>query len=238
MGFGREEEMMMMENRAKTESKTEEMEIAMATIGLVLLIAAAKHYASTSLAQQWRSLLVFFLLNLLLVAILFASSSLTTRNEIKNSTGKMKRRKKNNHNKKEVSNIDEKIKMGKKSKKSASSTTISSCNGNNSWYLSSVKAVEDYFCKISEVEQEKMNRSTHDERKNEHFEVCDDSVTVNDDHTPTNLSSTTTSNSKEDIDARVEAFIVMFRQQLAMDALQSTTSSVMQSRNGAGIVSK
>ncbi|OVA14318.1 Protein of unknown function DUF761 [Macleaya cordata] len=197
----------------------EERETAMAALGLVLLVAGAKH-AFASLVQQWRPLLVFLLLNLILLAILFTSMRSNNSNENQDN---------NNNNKK-------KIKMMMKKKRSMSTTSRSN-SSSSSWSSSpssssSVHQVlEDYFCKISDHQEDMTSNplaGPHQQELNNNEVGGENPAPI---RTPTaqnhNLSNNN-NNSKqqqqqqqqEDINARVEAFIVMFRQQLALDALQ------------------
>ncbi|KAB2064514.1 hypothetical protein ES319_A09G024900v1 [Gossypium barbadense] len=155
------------------EEKKENVNTALFTAGIAVLLVCLKRALLLSLVQQWRAW-VFLVLNLVLLAIFFTSmtpnSSQISQQEMNKNEEEMKK-KRGNFSEAEACTEDHQV--------------------SNSKQISKSKEVEDLVEKEVVVEEE-------EEEEEENIE--------------------TLKLSKEELNERVEAFIAMFRQQLALDA--------------------
>ncbi|KAG4182092.1 hypothetical protein ERO13_A09G023300v2 [Gossypium hirsutum] len=156
------------------EEKKENVNTALFTAGIAVLLVCFKRALLLSLVQQWRAW-VFLVLNLVLLAIFFTSmtpnSSQISQQEMNKNEEEMKK-KRGNFSEAEACTEDHQV--------------------SNSKQISKSKEVEDLVEKEVVVEEEE------EEEEEENIE--------------------TLKLSKEELNERVEAFIAMFRQQLALDA--------------------
>ncbi|KAG8482805.1 hypothetical protein CXB51_023971 [Gossypium anomalum] len=153
------------------EEKKENVNTALFTAGIAVLLVCLKRALLLFLVQQWRAW-VFLVLNLVLLAIFFTSmtpnSSQISQQEMNKNEEEMKK-KRGNFNEAKACTEDHQV--------------------SNSKQISKSKEVEDLVEKEVVVEEEE---------EEENIE--------------------TLKLSKEELNERVEAFIAMFRQQLALDA--------------------
>ncbi|TYI63567.1 hypothetical protein E1A91_D09G027600v1 [Gossypium mustelinum] len=151
------------------EEKKENVNTALFTAGIAVLLVCLKRALLLFLVQQWRAW-VFLVLNLVLLAIFFTSmtpnSSQISQQEMNKNEEEMKK-KRGNFNEAEACTEDHQV--------------------SNSKQISKSEEVEDLVEKEVVVEEEEENI--------EALKL-----------------------SKEELNERVEAFIAMFRQQLALDA--------------------
>ncbi|MBA0712401.1 hypothetical protein Golax_011505 [Gossypium laxum] len=154
------------------EEKKENVNTALFTAGIAVLLVCLKRALLLFLVQQWRAW-VFLVLNLVLLAIFFTSmtpnSSQISQQEMNKNEEEMKK-KRGNFNEAEACTEDHQV--------------------SNSKQISKSEEVEDLVEKEVVVEEE--------EEEEENIEAL--------------------KLSKEELNERVEAFIAMFRQQLALDA--------------------
>ncbi|MBA0649856.1 hypothetical protein Goklo_017370 [Gossypium klotzschianum] len=159
------------------EGKKENVNTALFTAGIAVLLVCLKRALLLFLVQQWRAW-VFLVLNLVLLAIFFTSmtpnSSQISQQEMNKNEEEMKK-KRGNFNEAEACTEDHQV--------------------SNSKQISKSEEVEDLVEKEVVVEEEE---EEDDEEEEENIEAL--------------------KLSKEELNERVEAFIAMFRQQLALDA--------------------
>ncbi|MBA0799594.1 hypothetical protein Gohar_010103 [Gossypium harknessii] len=161
------------------EEKKENVNTALFTAGIAVLLVCLKRALLLFLVQQWRAW-VFLVLNLVLLAIFFTSmtpnSSQISQQEMNKNEEEMKK-KRGNFNEAEACTEDHQV--------------------SNSKQISKSEEVEDLVEKEVVVEEEE-EEEEEDEEEEENIEAL--------------------KLSKEELNERVEAFIAMFRQQLALDA--------------------